>query len=190
MSDAPRFEVRAAGAFRQKPGCPEHTRRALTPERLAALCAGECEHPSEVRHPIQAIEIVRIRPRIEEDETPGELIEDPWRRFECEPDPEGCVVRFEDESHASSGRDVLYYARAIQEETPAINGDTLRAQRDEQGRVVSVQPCYGDYRAPMDEQCLAPAAERAWSSPIFIDQPLGSRARPQLETGDETGAEG
>jgi hypothetical protein len=181
MAEIPRFEVRAAGAFAQKPGCSDDTRRALSPERIAALCAGECEHPSEVRHPIVAIEIVRIRPRIDSDEAPGDLIEDPWLRFECDPDPEGCVVHFEDESYASSNRDVLYYARAIQEETPAINGDTLRAQRDEQGRVVSVQPCYGDYRTAMDEQCLAPAAERAWSSPIFIDQPIDSRTEADSE---------
>jgi len=67
------------------------------------------------------------------------------------------------------GRDALYYARAIQEPTPAINGDTLRAERDADGKVVSVDPCFGDYRTDPDEQCLGQAGERAWSSPIFVN---------------------
>jgi len=169
MGEAPRFEVRAAGAFEQRPGCPEMAHDALGPERLAALCGGECENPSEVRHAIESIEIVRIRPRTGEGEAPDELIEDPWRRFDCAPDPQGCIVRFEDPEFRSTERDALYYARAIQVPTPAINGDPMRPVRDEAGRTLTVEPCYGDYRTPMDEQCLADARERAWSSPIFVD---------------------
>jgi len=173
MTGIPRFEVRAAGAFVQKPGCPASTRGALSPERLAALCAGECDHPGDVRHAIEAIEIVRIRPRTEPGERPEDLIEDPWKRFECEPSPDGCAVRFEDEDLPASGRDVLYYARAVQEATPAINGDQLRTRFDAAGNPVSVEPCFGDFRTDASDDCLAPANERAWSSPIYIDVPAG-----------------
>lgn len=169
LSEAPQFEVRAAGAFVQKPGCPERARTALSADRLAALCAGECDNPSDVRHPIEAIEVVRIRPRTDPSEDPADLIEDPWQRFPCEPDPAGCTVQFSDPEFASSGRDAVYYVRAIQPPTPAINGDLLRTTYDEEGNAVSTDPCYGDHRVALDDDCLAPARERAWSSPIFVN---------------------
>jgi hypothetical protein len=81
------------------------------------------------------------------------------------------VVHFEDDEFAAAGRDALYYVRAVQEETPAINGDGMRTEFDAQGRAVSVRPCYGDARTPLDDECLAPAQERAWSSPIFVNHP-------------------
>ena len=171
MSKAPRFEVRAVGSFVQQPGCPEESRVGLAPARLERLCRGECYHPGDERHSIAAIEIIRIRPQAAPGEPVDALIEDPWRRFECAPDPAGCVVRFEDPEFPSAGRDVLYYARVLQEPTPAINGANLRGERDASGVPVRTSPCYGDFRTDFDDDCLAPVQERAWSSPIFVDQP-------------------
>jgi hypothetical protein len=174
MAETPRFEVRAVGSFVQKPGCPESSRRGLSPERLQRLCRGECLHPSDRRHPIRSIEVVRIRPQRQAGEPVALLIDDPWRRFECPADPAGCRVVFDDPQYAGSGRDTVYYVRALQEETPAINGANLRAERDASGRVMRTSPCYGSYKTPADDDCLAPVRERAWSSPIFVDQPRHS----------------
>jgi hypothetical protein len=169
LAKNPRFEVRAVGASVQKPGCPESARTGLSPERLDQLCHGHCFHPSDERHSIVAIEVVRIRPQSRPGELVDDLIEDPWRRFECEPDPAGCVVRFEDEEFTAAERDVLYYARALQEPTPAINGAPMSTAFDAQGRAASVEICSGSYRTPAEDDCLAPVSERAWSSPIYVD---------------------
>jgi hypothetical protein len=171
FAGVPRFEVRTVGSLEQKPGCPQESAEALSPSRLERLCRNECYHPSDERLQIVAIEIVRIRPQAAAGEDVDALIEDPWRRFECDPDRRGCVVTFEDAEYPASGRDALYYARAIQEETPAVNGAALRTQFDAEENALSTDPCYGDYRTPFDDECLAKVSERAWSSPIFLDQP-------------------
>jgi hypothetical protein len=168
LANTPRFRVRAAGAHKQLPGCPEVSLAGLSAERLERLCHGECYHPGDERHRIERIEIVRIRRRVSEDEPIASLIEDPWRVFQCSPNPAGCVVEFEDPDFLASGRENIYYARAIQEETPAVNAAGERCQYDERGRCVSVNPCYGDYRTRPDDDCLAPNQERAWSSPIYV----------------------
>jgi hypothetical protein len=167
-AENPRFRVNAVGAFEQKPGCPDHAVSALGKERLEWLCGGECYNPRDERHRIDRIEVVRIRPQRWSDEPVGDLIEDPWRSFDCTDDPMGCSVEFEDEEFTAGGRQAIYYARAIQEATPMINANNLRCEYSEEGECIAVNPCYGDYRTPDEEDCLAPAEQRAWSSPIFV----------------------
>jgi hypothetical protein len=169
LGENPRFEVRAVGAPLEQRGCPSEAEAALGAERLQGLCRDECHHPGEARHPIAAIEVVRIRPQRAPDEAVGPLIEDVWRRFPCEPDPAGCSASFEDEEFVGSERDAVYYVRALQAETPAVNGANLRTEFDAEGRALRVNPCSGGYRTPADDDCLAPVQERAWSSPIYVD---------------------
>jgi hypothetical protein len=171
LGETPRFEARAVGSFVQQPGCPDWSRRGLRPERLRRLCRDECYHPSDARHLIAAIEVIRIRPQVRAGEPVEPLIEDPWRTFPCAPDPTGCAVTFEDPEFTGSGRDALYYVRALQEPTPALNGSPLGTQLDANGAAVAIEPCWGDGERSL-AGCPAPVQERAWSSPIFVNQPL------------------
>jgi hypothetical protein len=168
-ANTPRFRVNAVGDFKQNPGCPDHALKGLGQERLERLCGGECYNPAEERHRIERIEVVRIRPQVTANESVGQLIEDPWKTFSCPDDPMGCSIEFEDENFVDAERETIYYARAIQEATPMINADNLRCEYSEQGECIAVNPCYGDYRTPEEDDCLAPAEQRAWSSPIYIE---------------------
>jgi hypothetical protein len=169
LDHAPRFEVRAVGSFEQKPGCPEYSVRALDAEKLAYVCQNECYNPSDTRRLISRLEVVRIRPQVEPGEDVAPLIEDPWRVIECAPSQAGCVAYFEDPDFADAGRDTVYYVRAIEEPSLAVNAANLRCQAEGDDPCVSVDICYGDYRTDRDDDCLAPTEERAWSSPIFVD---------------------
>lgn len=170
MSQTPRFRARAAGSFKQRPGCPDYAVDALAQDRLQRLCRGECYNPSDERRLITRIEVVRIRPQRAAGEPVSALIEDPWRRFDCPRDPDGCTIEFDDPDFTVADRDVLYYVRAIQEPTPAVNAGGLRCDYDAAGNCVKVHPCYGDYRTPYDDDCLTENEERAWSSPIYVNQ--------------------
>lgn len=159
---APRMTVRAVGAFEQADGCPQWSAEALGPDRIENICAGECYFPTDERKLITRIEIVRIRPQASDGEPVGELIEDPWRTFACPADEAGCTATFEDPDFVAGARDVLYYARAIEEPSPAVNASGMRC--DDGG----CDPCYGDYRTDFSDDCLADTEERAWSSPIWV----------------------
>jgi hypothetical protein len=171
QSEAPRFRVSAAGAFEQKPGCPDFVGETLGPDRLASICLGECYHPSDQRRGIDRLEIVRIRPQTAAQEPIETRIEDPWRVFTCDDDGEGCQAEFQDDEFFSAGQaggEVVYYARAVQELTPAVNAGGFRCTYDADGNCVDVNPCYDDSRTEADDDCLSDNAEHAWSSPIFL----------------------
>jgi hypothetical protein len=169
LRGTPRFEVRAVGAFKQKPGCPAASTDALSEDQIEHLCRGECFNPSDERKLVTRIEVVRIRPQARAGEALRPLIEDPWKTLPCEPSQNGCVVQFEDPDFASGGRDAVYYVRAIEEPSSAVNAGGLRCKRDESGQCLAVSPCWGDYRTGADDDCEATIEERAWSSPIFVD---------------------
>jgi hypothetical protein len=169
MAGAPEFRVRAVGSFEQKPGCPENTAASLSTERIEHLCRGECYNPSDERRVISRIEVVRIRPQSRPGEPVGPLIEDPWRVIECPGDPAGCSVSFSDPEFESAGRDAVYYVRAIEVPSQAINAENLRCSRESNGECREPNPCYGDFRTPYQDDCLAETEQRAWSSPIFVD---------------------
>ena len=171
LEHEPRFSVRAVGAREQNPGCPDFAREALGPDRLNALCRNECYSPADGRKRITRIEVVRIRPQAHEHEALAELIEDPWRILDCPADPAGCVVEFSDPDYVEAGRDTVYYVRAIQEPTPAVNGGNLRCSRDEYGNCINLHPCHGsEALTPYQDDCLETIEERAWSSPIWVDR--------------------
>jgi len=169
MTGTPHFEVRAVGAHVQKPGCPDSSTSALDPARIASLCKGECYNPSDERKPITRIEVIRIRPQAKPGEPVAGLIEDPWKVIACEPSQAGCVGHFEDPDFATGARDAVYYVRAIEAPSMAVNGKNLRCTYDAEGNCTKVNMCYSDYRTPADDDCLGQIEERAWSSPIYVD---------------------
>jgi hypothetical protein len=170
LRETPRFRVRAVGSREQRPGCPEFVEGALGPERLEALCMGECHNPGELRRAIERIEVVRIRPRRSREEDVARLIEDPWRSFECSGDESGCEVEFDDPDFTSAGRDAVYYVRALEAPSLQVNADPLRCERDADGACTATHPCRAGGSGADADECLDLERARAWSSPIFVDQ--------------------
>ncbi len=166
--NAPTFEVRAQGAFRQKPGCPDFSSAGVDEKRLKTLCSGECFNPSNERAQITRIEVVRIRPQISAGEPVDGLIDDKFIVHACPPNKGSCSFRFSDPSFVSGKRNTLYYVRAIQEAAPTINANPIQCVRDKNGKCIKAKLCFGDYRSGSSE-CTAPAEPRAWSSPIYVD---------------------
>ena len=166
LSQAPIFQVRATGSFVQKPGCPEESQVALGEEGIERLCRGDCYNPDDERRGISRIEVVRIRPQIEQDEPIDPLIEDAWRVFQCDPDPAGCSVSFTDPEFETSGRDVIYYARAIEAPSMAVNAGGLRCVYNDKGECLETNACPGS--TPASDECMSETEQRAWSSPITV----------------------
>ncbi len=162
LSEAPRFQIRAAGSFEQKPGCPPDVVQSVGAERLQRICAGECYNPGDRRRRITRIEIIRITRQLREDEPVEDLIEDPWKVLPCPEGEDLCVVELSDPTFVERGRKTLYYVRAIQEPTPTVNGGGLRCEG------AQCEPCYGNFRTAAKDDCLVDTEERAWSSPIFL----------------------
>ena len=162
LEGIPKFRVKAAGSFEQLPGCPDSVTEALGADRVENICASECYNPSDKRRRITRIEVIRIGRQMAESESVEELIEDPWLTIPCSPDSDVCEVEFEDPQYDSSGRELLYYVRAIQEPTPAVNAGLLRCKRG------VCNPCFGGYQTDWEDDCLTMNEERAWSSPIYL----------------------
>jgi len=170
------FKVHAVGSFKQKPGCPDYAVDALGKKRIADLCANECYNPSDERNLIERIEIVRIQPQLTPDEKMSDLIDDTFLVHQCPADQNGCSFEFTDPDFSNNARDTLYYARAIQEPRPTINGEPVKCERDEEGNCIKATICRGDYNTPLDEECLSEKDVRAWSSPIYLNYSSASES--------------
>ena len=112
------------------------------------------------REVIEQIEVIKITPQKYAGEAISPLIQDPWRTIPCQGTGE-CIVEFEDQNFS---RDSIYYVRALQNPTPAINGSIL-SNRD------SFELCKGSFKTNLTDNCLSMTKERAWSSPIYVNKP-------------------
>ena len=164
-NESPVFTVRAAGSFKQKPGCPEYSTNALSQERLEAICNSECYNPSDERKIITRIEVVKILPQQYPDEPVENLILDAWKTFNC--NSTECEISFTDEEYGLGKRDAIYYVRAIEEPSLAYSADPLQCEYDENGTCIKSNICREGLGKEGD--CLAMNEERAWSSPIFVN---------------------
>ncbi len=174
MAQNPIFEVRVLGSFKQNPGCPEYSLNSLSEEELSRLCLNECYNPSNERNIISKIEIIKIIPTKKLSEYKNSIF-DPWKTILCEDKGSGCTASFTDEQYSKDNQDVLYYVRAIQEDSLAVGGNPLRCEKNSQGECIKINPCYASGKDfdPLDD-CLSPIGERAWSSPIFLSYPNSS----------------
>ena len=165
----PKFYVKAVGALKQKPGCPDYSDSKISDADLSRICKNECYNPSDERKVISRIEVIKVSPQVSPNEEVEDLIQDPWKIFKCPLDQNGCEISFEDESFSIDKRDVSFYVRAIQEPSSSINAKNIRCQYNEEGECKKVNICYGDNRTAKEDNCLSLIEERAWSSPIYVD---------------------
>ncbi len=163
----PEFTVTAIGSPKQNPGCPDFVNTGMDADKLEKMSLGECFNPTQERHQMDKLEIIRIRPQSYEDEEVSQLIEDPWKTFDCPPDSAKCEFSFSDDEFSGQQRDTVYYVRAIEEAIPMINANNLNTQFDDRGNAISTDICYGSYETDASEECLALKGHQAWSSPIF-----------------------
>ena len=171
-ASTPVFKVKAVGAFKQNPGCPDYAVGALGADRIDSLCHGECFNPSDERRLITRIEVIRIHPQQSPNEPIDGLIEDSWKTFSCPADGSGCEIEFSDDDFVNTARDTVYYVRAIQEPTEMINGEPFACEEySDQGQCLRIKPC-SEFEAG---ECLGEGEERAWSSPIFVDFSRGNK---------------
>jgi hypothetical protein len=160
--------VRAVGAFKQLPGCPEYATAALSQERLQRLCYGY--NPGDERKLITRIEVVRIRPQLSADQNIASLIEDVWKVHHCAPQQSGCSFEFDDPEFMSAGRETVYYVRAIEEPSYAVNAALMCCEYDDNGGCLRADVCAASpLFTSAEDDCLAPNEERAWSSAICLD---------------------
>jgi hypothetical protein len=183
------FEVKAVGAYKQKPGCPDFTKAGLDEARIKDICSGECYNPTDERRMITRIEVVKIRPQATGGEDLAALIEDRYLVHTCKPNPDGCTFSFMDPDFAKGKRDTIYYVKAIQEPEPAINAQPIKCERDGNGQCIKATLCYGDYRSGGDG-CTAPAEHRAWSSPIYLDYRVRAAGAGEPAQVNESGVDG
>lgn len=181
FDEEPEFRVHAVGAYQDTMDCDR--RRYEFPMSggdyeafVENVCRGVCYSPDRnaPRLNIERIEVVRIqRQTSASDETDvASLIQDPWLTLPCEGDMEGdgeanCYATFTDPEYETSGRDAVYYVRAIQETTLAVNGQPLGCISENSTGCTETITC--DLDDPEDE-CLSETNERAWSSPIYLYQ--------------------
>ncbi len=166
-SDNPEFKVVAVGSPKQASGCPDYIKDAFNAKRLEKMAFGECYYPTEKRHRLQRLEVIRIRPQSFKDEPVAPLIEDPWKVFECPKNSAKCEITFKDSEFKNSQRDALYYVRAIEEKTLIANGNTSRNETDSDGNVIKVNICSGSFITDANDDCLAQKGHQAVSSPIY-----------------------
>jgi len=159
----PIFKIKAAGSPKLLPGCPEFTVAQMGTGFIEDVCDGQCYNPSSERYRIVRIEVIKIQQQQTMNENLSLLIQDPYKVFACPMDLEVCEATFTDLEYAHENRSAAYYVRAVQEETDAVNGNTVNCEYDENGKCIKINPCN-----PNTSDCLGRAEERAWSSPIYL----------------------